>query len=87
MKSNLRRSAIEGVCRYCGCTELRPCFIPAQLVLSAMGEEPDPHDERKFPCSWLLPDVCTAPLCVEKAYREAAERVEALIFAEIARVA
>ena len=23
------------------------------------------------PCAWLLPDVCTNPECVEKAYQEA----------------
>ena len=58
-------------CKFCGCTDHRPCFIPPSFVEDAVAG---------VPCSWLLSDVCTAPACVEKAYVEAwplAEIIEA----------
>lgn len=48
-----------GVCKFCGCTEETACMLPSPPFL--LFE----------PCQWLLPDVCTNPACVEKAYREA----------------
>lgn len=57
-----------GVCRYCGCTETTPCVISF------------PFSGRQHirPCSWLLPDVCDAPVCVEKAYMDARNSAEEL---------
>ena len=37
----------------------------------------DPDIEYQ-PCAWLLPDVCTAPACVEKAYAEALPLAETI---------
>ncbi len=53
-------------CRFCGCTADRACRIPIVI-----------DDElRQVPCSWLAPGICTAPTCVERAYREARELAE-----------
>jgi hypothetical protein len=77
-------------CNFCGCTDRRPCLIPG--IVDADGDDRDAvisfgaiaivgPDQRieMIPCSWLIPDVCTAPACVEKAYLEArpfAEKIE-----------
>lgn len=45
-------------CKFCGCTDRWPCLIPTSNRKNA----------RRLPCSWLLPNVCTSPACVEKAY-------------------
>ena len=49
-------------CKFCGCTDHRPCFIPPSFIPGAVAG---------VPCAWLLEDVCSAPACVEKAYAEA----------------
>lgn len=58
------------ICRFCGCTELTPCHMPAWsqyvdpetgAIVSLAGT----------PCGWLIPGVCYAPPCVDKAYVEA----------------
>jgi hypothetical protein len=67
-KSNVKL----GTCRYCGCTDEKPC------IFRAPGQDGPPFD--LWPCAWLLEDVCSAPACVEKAYRDAwllAEVIEA----------
>jgi hypothetical protein len=67
-------------CKFCGCSERRPC----QLV--AVKDVPDrdayilaggqiaivPKDAQTFlvPCAWLVDNVCSNPICVEKAYLE-----------------
>jgi hypothetical protein len=56
-------------CKFCGCTENRPCLIPVDAdgnlefdrILAELGG-------MTIPCAWLIPEVCTAPACVEKAY-------------------
>jgi hypothetical protein len=54
-------------CKFCGCTDTRPCFIPAEFIT-----DPDfVVAGNVVPCSWLIPNVCTAPACVDKAYIEA----------------
>lgn len=73
-------------CKFCGCTEDRPCLIPMELAfihdfpgdwLNGWFDVPEDFvpipgpDNDPEPCQWLLPDVCTAPLCVEQAYAEA----------------
>jgi len=50
-------SNIEGVCRFCGCTEKHGCV----LSTSCYGAEV---------CHWIAPGVCSNPECVEKAYAE-----------------
>jgi hypothetical protein len=59
-------------CRYCGCTDQKPC------IFRAPGQLTPPFD--LWPCAWLLDDVCSAPACVAKAYQDAwplAEVIEA----------
>jgi hypothetical protein len=69
-----------GVCKFCKCTQDRPCLIPSEYVsdpeLRPVGNV--------FPCDWLLEDVCTNPECVKKAYEEACIQLENLIFSEAA---
>lgn len=76
-------------CKFCACTELRACKL---IEVRTPGRDPSllppgaaiaviPADAvtRIIPCQWLLPDVCSNPACVEKAYAEArplAETVE-----------
>lgn len=60
-------------CKFCGCTEDRACQIPIVVRDSEtckLAGDMTPADG-SMPCSWLLSDVCDAPRCVEKAYREA----------------
>jgi hypothetical protein len=35
------------------------------------------------PCHWIAPDICSAPACVEKAYRERCAWMDAVIAAEL----
>lgn len=61
---------IGGVCKFCGCTESTPCYIPASYIT-----DPDFRVAGNVvACSWLTRDCCTAPACVEKAYREACNK-------------
>lgn len=69
-------------CRFCGCTEKRACQIPMVFV----GEEEKPFIASPgqvavfaLSCDWLIPNVCTAPVCVEKAYAEACLFVDGLL--------
>jgi hypothetical protein len=76
VSSTFEGNPMVGVCKFCRCTDTRPCFLPAQLAETVSGVA---GDTRRFPCAWLLPDVCSHPACVEKAYGEArllAETVE-----------
>jgi hypothetical protein len=64
---------MNGVCKFCGCTEDKPCAISVeldgQLAIGAGGL----HNARLnyVGCAWLTEGVCSAPACVEKAYAEA----------------
>lgn len=56
-------------CKFCGCTDDRPCRIP----VTTNGEEvvvafPPGIALGFLACSWLLPNVCSAPSCVDQAY-------------------
>jgi hypothetical protein len=76
---------VTGVCKFCGCTEERPCFIPlARDRFEGMGGVAFPGVPllgEVQPCAWLLEDVCDAPACVEKAYLEARPLAERLMLA------
>lgn len=63
-------------CKFCGCTDERPCLIAA--IVKADGDveitfgivalvRPGERIEM-LPCGWLIPEVCSAPACVKKAY-------------------
>ena len=68
------------VCKLCGCTDDKPCILVAvddapdrDAYLRAGGAviiEPGART-REVPCAWLTDDVCSNPVCVEKAYAEA----------------
>jgi hypothetical protein len=63
-----------GVCKFCGCTEATPCFIPASFV-----SDPDFRPNGNVvPCAWLLDDVCSNPACVDKAFAEARPLAETI---------
>lgn len=73
-------------CRFCGCTEKRACQIPMTFIAedSAKPAIAMPGQVSLFTlsCDWLIPNVCTHPLCVEKAYAEACALVDELIAME-----
>jgi hypothetical protein len=52
-------------CRFCGCTNDDPCLVELPPVEGTFSNV--------MPCAWLIPGVCSAPACVEKAYLEARE--------------
>ena len=61
-------------CKYCGCSDSGACAIPVRVSEDGAAqiefgpiEQLDP-DIEYIPCTWLIPEVCTAPACVEKAY-------------------
>jgi hypothetical protein len=67
-------------CKFCGCSEKRACLLvqvfPAPglnpyLLPPGVANVPADAETSILPCEWLLPDVCTNPACVEKAYAEA----------------
>jgi hypothetical protein len=67
-------------CKFCGCTEQRACRlievfpVPGfhhPYVLSPGTLVPNDVEASIVPCAWLLQDVCTNPVCVQKAYGEA----------------
>jgi hypothetical protein len=66
-------------CKFCGCSEHGACAIPIRvddddncwLEFGAIAQL-DP-DIEYLPCGWLLEDVCTNPVCIEKAYLESRE--------------
>ncbi len=72
-----------GVCKFCQCTEDRPCMIPLSRDrfegFSGIAFPGVPALGQSVPCAWLLEDVCDAPPCVEKAYFEARAQAEALM--------
>lgn len=59
-------------CKFCGCTEERPCLIPidvdGRLEVDPILAERARRRGLVVACAWLIPEVCTAPACVEKAY-------------------
>ena len=55
-------------CKFCGCTESKPCRIPVDID----GHITDAKTGIFAACGWLIEGVvCTAPRCVELAYAEA----------------
>ena len=69
-------------CKFCGCTRNRSCRIPMTFV----GDNPQPSIASPgqvslfdLSCDWLIPNVCTHPVCVEKAYLEACALVDEVL--------
>jgi hypothetical protein len=72
-------------CKFCGCTDDRPCAIPmvtldADDLLGRPAHLVFPGQLAEFttPCHWSAPDICSAPACIELAYRECCEIVDEL---------
>jgi hypothetical protein len=64
-------------CRFCGCTEDRPCLIlwredAAGIYRLALHEYEADFSQ---PCAWYIPGVCSAAECVEKLLLEARGKV------------
>ena len=61
-------------CRFCGCTEDSPCWIP---IRKALGNYLLAFDDRATArvqrCSWYLPDCSTNPTCVQQLILESHE--------------
>jgi hypothetical protein len=55
-------------CKFCGCSEDKPCAIHMAIRSEFGFDETTLAD---LPCGWLIPNVCTNPACVDKAYEEA----------------
>lgn len=76
-------------CKFCGCTELAGCSIPVRELddgsqyVETGAIEQLAIDVDYVPCTWLIPNVCTNPSCVEKAYAEACALVDELIAQEL----
>jgi hypothetical protein len=77
-------------CKFCGCTENKPCliteiteFAESYVLTDSIQVVPDGFKTRLVPCAWLLPNVCSAPACVEKAYLEARPLAEQIDQASI----
>jgi hypothetical protein len=77
-------------CKFCACSELRACrlvevnppgqdpyLLPASAI-AAIAVIPADAETRIVPCAWLLPDVCSNPECVAKAYAEARPLAETI---------
>jgi hypothetical protein len=55
----------RGVCRFCGCTESRPCVLGyAPNALHSTLEDDDFRD-LAITCSWWTGTVCNKATCVE----------------------
>lgn len=64
-------------CRFCDCTNDRPCMIPVRE-----GENGTYYLARTecettevIACSWFLPQVCSRPECIEKLLLESRNKV------------
>jgi hypothetical protein len=71
-------------CKFCGCTEDRPCRIAFELDGSlAIGAGGLWNSRLNYvPCAWLLEDVCSAPACVDEAYAGARPLAETIAAAD-----
>lgn len=60
----------SGVCRFCGCTDAKPCQIGI-LVTPRLSQVP-------WKCSWIDVDhtICSSPDCVLRAYRELVTKIK-----------
>jgi len=67
-------------CKFCGCTEEKPCLLGEDPLATYVagynsslpaGCTPLLMPPGMVPCAWLIPNVCTNPECVDKAYAEA----------------
>jgi hypothetical protein len=56
---------VKGVCRICGCTELKPCQMVPNPDAPLAGQP-------KVTCAWAdkTQTLCTNPRCLEKAKRK-----------------
>lgn len=58
------------ICKFCGCSDDRACQLPVDIDGNALMIA-DPRLTVGFAlCCWVIPGVCSAPECIEKAYAE-----------------
>lgn len=55
-------------CKFCGCTDDRPCHLPIDIEGNFLAIANPKTTVEFVPCAWLIPEVCSAPACVEHAY-------------------
>jgi hypothetical protein len=84
-------------CKFCHCTDARPCLIPMSFGTHPLSYGRDPLDYEQLPivvgprqvaefttpCHWSAPDICSGPACIEKAYVETCEALDQLIIDEL----
>lgn len=58
-------------CKFCGCSDERPCRIPVDIDGQITNAAPGSYKVAYAACGWLIENICTSPPCVEKAYAEA----------------
>ena len=80
-------------CKFCGCTDERPCLIPMYYGVHPLSFGRSPFDfeqlpvvtsydqiaEFTTPCHWSARNICSAPACVEKAHAETCEAIDQLM--------
>jgi hypothetical protein len=75
-------------CKFCGCSDKRPCLIPMVIIRKGVDDFSDDEFTLAAPgqvanftlaCSWIAPEICSAPGCVERGYKERWELVEQLL--------
>ena len=82
-------------CKFCGCTDDRPCAIPMRysgsgaLLPDSLGDDPVlalPGQVAHFttPCHWSAENVCSAPACIAGAYVESCALIDELLAEEMA---
>lgn len=65
-----KRRIREGVCRFCGCTERRPCVLMKNLFADIGGARMKATET--LTCSWANKSktMCNNPRCLRASYRE-----------------
>lgn len=78
-------------CKFCGCTDRRACRIPMMNledddIVGRSTALPLPTQVAEFwtTCHWSAPNICSAPACIDEAYREACDAVDLMLAAEMA---
>jgi len=76
-------------CKFCGCTDKRPCLIPMRYSgwHFLEGDYNDyplitmPGEVAQFttPCHWSALNTCSSPACIALAYVEACGMVDLML--------
>lgn len=78
-------------CRFCGCTEFKPCGIYIFTDENGVTRLARAGDHQLLveviSCAWYLPGVCNAPECVARLIEERGQSMVVLYGADGKRVA